>query len=352
MKLLRTEQPPARPDDAAIWWATRRQLDPGRPADEEAFAAWVANEDNARAWAAIERRLDMVGTFATMPEVRAMRQAALDLARRPHRTTRRRWVFGSAIAASLAIGLISVSLTVESAPDASVTGTANSVRRFTTALGERRDIMLRDGSRITLNTGSEVEVDYGSAARRTVRLLRGQAMFQVARMPDRPFVVHAGSQEVTALGTAFDVRIKPDGQVEVLLVEGHVRVEPAYRQGVARLFPALARTELTPGQQLTAPVASEMVVTQGEVERVTAWNRGIVIFRDDSVSDAVLEMNRYSTAQLVVSDPRVAQLKVSGIFPTASRDDFVDAIEALYPVEGQRDASGVIRLRWRDGGES
>lgn len=344
MKLLKAERPPERPEDAAIWWATRRQLDPARFAEDEAFPAWLADEANARAWEEIERRVDVVGAFATMPEVREMRRAALELARRPPKPARNKWFLGAAIAASLAGGFVWIAGTAE-APTGSI-AVQDGTQRFATAVGERRDITLDDGSRVTLNTASLIEVAYSSDTR-SVRLLQGQALFHVAQNLDRPFVVQAGGRQITALGTAFDVRLQPNGQVEVLLVEGHVRVDPVQRQGLARLIPALARTDLAPGQELVAPASGDIEVAQADVERETAWNRGLLIFRNDSVGDAVREVNRYSAVQLVVDDPRVAGLKVSGIFPSARREDFVAALEALYPVSAQPETAGTVRLRWR-----
>ncbi len=348
MRLLRESPPPA-PEDAAIWWATRRQLDPARFAEDRDFSAWLADPDNAAAWQEIERRVDGVGTFATMPEIRAMRRAALDLAR-TSRPSRRPWFVGGALAASLVAGLIWIAQPDASDPtQMAQSGTPDNVRLYATATGERRDLTLPDGSRVTLNTASQLEVRY-SQGRRDLQLVQGQALFHVARNPDRPFVVLAGGSRITALGTTFDVRVQPDGRVNVLLVEGHVRVDPLRRQGLARIVPSLARTDLEAGQQASAPPAGDITVAAADVERATAWNRGLLIFRNDAVGEAVREVNRYSTIQLVVDDPRVAGLKVSGIFPTARREDFVAALEALYPVDARRESAGAIRLSWRDGG--
>jgi transmembrane sensor len=347
MKLLRIQRPPEVPEEAAIWWATRRRLDPVRFANDETFPAWLADETNAKAWEEVERRDDLVGSFATMPEIREMRLAALELARGRARPSRRRWAIGMGLAASLAGALLWTGLPAVAPSDPAVA--VENVRRYATAIGQRRDIVLSDGSKVTLNTASLVEIRY-SADRRDVRLLQGQAMFHVAKNPGRPFIVSAGDRQVTALGTAFDVRIREDGRVQVLLVEGHVRVDPSERRGLERIIPSLARTDLTQGQQLLTEQSGAVEVEPADVERETAWNRGVLLFRDDSLDDAVKEVNRYSAVQLVVDDPRLARLKVSGIFPTASREDFVAALEALYPVRAQREQGGTIRLGWRQDG--
>ena len=86
-----------------------------------------------------------------------------------------------------------------------------------------------------------------------------------------------------------------------------------------------------------------------DVERETAWDRGVLIFRNDSIGDAIREVNRYSAIKLVADDPALAGLKVSGVFPTASREDFIAALEALYPVAARPEQGGMIRLGWRRG---
>lgn len=345
IKQLRVRQIPPDPDEAAIWWATRSQVDPVRFANDEAFAEWLADADNARAWAEMERRMEMVSRFATMPEIRDMRCAALDIARDAARHSRRRWGAGVAVAAALLLGLTWVA-PPGGAPAIAPTAATDHVQRFATAVGQSRDITLPDGSKVSLNTSSLIEVRYTPDSRE-VRLLQGQAMFHVARNPDRPFIVAARDRQVTALGTAFDVEIRQDGQIQVLLVEGKVRVDPVRRRGLERLIPAIARTDLEPGDLLVTEGPDEVSIISADVERETAWNRGVLIFRNDDLSDAIKEVNRYSSVQLIVDDPSVARLKVSGIFPTASREDFVAAIETLYPLAAQSEQGGTIRLTWR-----
>lgn len=283
-----------------------------------------------------------------MPRIREMRSAALEATRNRRRPAGRRRIVGTALAASFLGALLWVSA-LAVGPNRPATTLTENVRRFETAVGQRRDVILSDGSRVTLNTASLIEVRY-SAARRDIKLLAGQALFQVAKNPDRPFVVSARDRQVTALGTAFDVWIQGDGRLQVLLVEGHVRVDPVRPKGIARLIPALARTDLTAGEQLLADASGDADVVAADVERDTAWNRGVLIFRNDSVGDAVREINRYSKVPIVVDDPGVASLKVSGIFPTASRADFVAALEALYPVRSEAARGGTVRLGWRKAG--
>lgn len=346
MTLSAVRRPPENSQEAAIWWAARRRLNPASFASDERFAQWLGEEPNQRAWREVIRRDEQIGGFATMPEIREMRLQALEMVRGRSGRRRRKWVAVSTMAAML-LAIVAIGGTSNFDMIAPASSPTESVQRFATAIGQRRDVLLGDGSSVTLNTGSLIEVRF-SADRRDVRLLQGQAMFNVAKDVERPFVVSARNREVTALGTSFDVQIRQDGRVQVLLVEGHVRVDPVNPKGLSRIIPGLARTDLRPGQQLLTKGAEAVEVSAADVERATAWNRGVLIFRNDMLGDAIKEVNRYSQLQLVVDDPQVAALKVSGIFPTANQEDFVAALATLYPLRAEREAGGTIRLLWKN----
>ncbi len=343
----RVNRPPADPYEAAAWWSARRRLRLSSAREEEAFAEWLAEPINGMAWEATEGPIEAVGAYAAIPELRELREAAL-ASRPPRAQTFWRWAAGGAVAASFIAGLILFMPIISSDPSASTVQTASSVERYTTSVGERRTISQPDGSRIVLNTGSVVEVAY-SPARRDIRLLSGQALFRVAHDPARPFVVVAGDRRITATGTAFDVRIGDNGAVAVTLIEGHVRVEPLRRQGSESAAPATSVDTLDPGERLASTNGNVQVAT-ADIERETSWTRGQIIFRDDRMTDAIAEVNRYSTDRLVINDPRVASLRVSGAFSAGSTQNFVAAVTAFYPIEARRDSPGVTVLAWRGGG--
>ena len=343
----RLQPPPADPDTAAAWWSARRRLGFASARDEEAFAEWLADPVNGMAWEATEGPLEAVGAWAALPEVRALRESAL--AAGPSRSrTIWGWAAGGAIAASLAAGIMLYAPGAPVSQPVPATQVASSVERYTTSVGERRTIRLADNSRIQLNTGSVAEVAY-SPARRDVRLLAGQALFRVAHDPSRPFTVVAGDRRIIATGTAFDVRINESGTVTVTLIEGHVRVEPLRRDGQDRIVPATAIATLDPGERLASTPSGTVYVAAADVERQTSWTRGQIIFRDDRMTDAIAEVNRYSTNRLIVTDPRVANLRVSGAFVSGSTENFVAAVTAFFPVEARREGATTV-LEWREQG--
>ncbi|HEX6865917.1 MAG TPA: FecR family protein [Caulobacteraceae bacterium] len=332
------------PEDAATQWVARRRLGLMSAAEETAFDAWRADPDNAAALAEIEGLVEGVGDIAAMAEVRAMREAALAVAP-PRRPPLRAW---GAIAASLvALVLAGVwAANLPAAPTPSAPVPAVAAQRYVTGVGEQRTVKLADGSRVALNTASVVEVAY-SEGRRDVRLLQGQALFDVAHNAARPFVVTAGDRVVTALGTRFDVRVDA-GAVKVVLVEGRVKVEPLRPAGLERIVPVLGRATLDAGEELTADDADGIDVAVADTDRATSWRRGQVIFRDDTVAAAVAEMNRYSDTQLVIADPRIASLKISGVFGVTREQNFLAALTSYYPIEAVERSPRVTALTWRE----
>lgn len=333
------------PEEAATYWVARKRLGLMSPADHAAFEAWRADPDNAAALAEVDDMVEEVGAIAAFSEVRAMREAAL-AARPPKRPP---WRAFGAIAASLAAvvlaGTYVANLPEAPAPSARPIPASAAVQRYVTGVGEQRTVALADGSTVALNTGSVVEVAY-SPARRDIRLLQGQALFQVAHNASRPFVVTAGDRTVTALGTKFDVRL--DGQsVKVVLIEGRVAVEPLRLRGVERIAPVLARHTLDPGEQLVSIPDANIEIASVDTTRATSWERGQVIFRDNTIAEAVAEMNRYSDTQLVVDDPRIAQLKISGVFGVNREENFLAALTSFYPVEADKRSPRVTALTWR-----
>jgi transmembrane sensor len=204
----------------------------------------------------------------------------------------------------------------------------------TTGVGEQRLVTLEDGSRILLNTSTHLVVKYDQYARR-VDLEIGEALFDVAKNPHRPFVVTAGGREVTALGTSFDVR-RDGPQVTVTLLEGKVTVAPAADMtGTSMPLPAEIQV-LNPGQRLTFATGRAPRLDRPQIQKITDWQRGQVSLDNLSLSDAVAEMNRYSIVQLKVERPEAAALRVSGVFRAGDSMSFARAVSQTYgliPVE-------------------
>lgn len=174
-----------------------------------------------------------------------------------------------------------------------------------TQVGETRTDRLEDGSRILLDTGSHLRVAYTSAAR-DVELLDGQAHFEVAKDPGRPFRVHTRFADVMAVGTAFDVAVLPT-RTTVTLIEGRVNV---------RTLLATPRVEsLTPGQQLGIAAEGGLLdIKPVKLESVTAWQRGTLVIDDAPLPEALAIMNRYSPTRIVVEADSLQGRRISAVF--------------------------------------
>nr|WP_257215131.1 FecR domain-containing protein [Sphingomonas sp. R-74633] len=194
---------------------------------------------------------------------------------------------------------------------------------YSTAIGEQKVATLEDGSRIALNTDSSVEVRY-DAKERLVELDRGEAMFEVAHNSARPFLVRAGDKQVRAVGTSFVVR-REGGTVIVTLLQGKVSVTDI-RPAATKPLP----TYLNPGDRLRAPLEGPAQIDAQPADIATAWRRGQAMFSDTPLADAVIELNRYGGPRLIVDDPRLAGLRISGVFATNDTGEFARAVAALH----------------------
>ena len=303
----------ARKAEAADWFARRRTAS----ADvSTAFEAWLrAAPGNADAYADVERAWAEAADAADDPELMALRKSVQGRATMPRR----------AMAAGLVAGLIGLS-----AFGAYQLGATKHLadQSFRTGVGQQATVTLPDGTVVTLNTDTVVRTR-ADDDRRLVYLDRGQAFFKVAKDRRHPFVVSAAGRTVTALGTAFDVRV--DGrELKVVLVEGRVRVEsPKTVSTTKKAAPAQQglATELAPGSQLVAPDDADWRVTRTNTARETSWLHGQIVIDDKPLSEVVEELNRYSNRKVVLADPELGQAHLSGIFRPGDLNGLVVALE-------------------------
>ncbi len=213
-------------------------------------------------------------------------------------------------------------------------------QRFETAIGEQRTVQLSDGSEITLNTSTAIEVRYGWRER-DLRLLHGEALFRVAHDPERVFRVHHTGGYVDALGTVFLVYDEPSRSA-VTLIEGSVAVSSELTAGGGKDRPII----LKPGERLVTDRSRGAVIDRPSVASVTAWQRRQLLFDDVSLQDAVYEVNRYATQVRVLVDPDVARLRLSGVFSSHDPRDFASAIATLHGLSiEEKDKNIYLRRR-------
>ena len=327
---------------AAAWDARLRSHDCS--ADErDRLSAWLRDDRRHReAFDRLQAAISALRDAGDHPQLRALREGArlVEL-----RAARRRSIGRWAVAASLGVVAVSAalwSLQREPAspgalpapsPVASLNSPAEGI--WATTAREKRTIALPDGSSMTLNASTRVEAQWLPQERR-IHLVSGQALFQVAKDKARPFIVTAGDRTVTAVGTAFDVLLSDRWQVTVL--EGRVVVkEPRTSSN---------QWELTPGQQLIAVGGSTPHVRTVNAGAEAAWAQGPVFFADESLPDAIKEMNQYSPQQ-IIAGPELSGFRVNGMFRAGNQQGFVSALTTYFPIQATQDAQGRILLRLR-----
>jgi transmembrane sensor len=311
-------------DQAAAWFA-RRRSGSWSALDDSEFAIWLkADPSHTAAWSAFERLWGRVDTVRDDPKILAIRERARRSAARGQ-SLRRISRVGGALAASLVVGIlvwrnVPPSMLPLAHPPALPVPATSLVRDASTEIGERSLLVLADGSKVTLNTSSAVHADYSGHERR-VTLVRGEAFFDVAKDPTRPFIVSAGSREVIAVGTAFDVRLQ-DRQMKVTLVEGKVRILRTVDHARHR-----AAVMLDAGSALVASEDSADHIEHLDTARVTSWRSGKLVFDGERLADVVAEMNRYSTQKLEIADPALEERRVSGVFEPTGGFALANALE-------------------------
>jgi transmembrane sensor len=191
---------------------------------------------------------------------------------------------------------------------------------------------------VVLNTRSQIAVAY-APERRLIRLVRGQALFDVAHNAARPFSVDAAGRRTTALGTLFQVRVDL-GRLQVVLARGRVSIEN--QGGTGRRKAAIAY--LNPGQAFLASRGAVPRIMRVDVERELRWRDGFVEFDDVTLASAVAEINRYAVRPIRLSDDGVGRLHVSGVFRTGDAKHFVDTVDALLPVQVSETGPGELKL--------
>lgn len=224
---------------------------------------------------------------------------------------------------------------------------------YATSIGERREITLVDNTVVTLNTGSKMYVDYSTGSRE-IHLARGEASFQVTSDPLRPFIVSAGMRRFQATGTRFNVRVITPQLTELTVTDGAVKVmdapprnpeTPAQRRATLlygeTTVQALEAAQVEPGFQ------SVSQLDESEVAARLAWQRGLIIFEDEALQDALDEVDRYTTTKFVLADDRVRKVRIAGSFRTGDVEGLLSLLKDKFRVDWKKDAQGRIVLSSR-----
>jgi transmembrane sensor len=326
---------------AAAQWLARRERVTWGAADDAALSEWIAADFNHRAawlrlstaWQQTER-LKALNTHAPRGSVPARTDLHLPFfTRAPHTESapaaaqsRRKFYRRPQ---TWAAGLLLVML-------CGVAGYRMlTPPSYQTQIGALQAIPLSDGSRVTLNTNTAVRVTV-SATERRVALQQGEAYFEVAKDPGRPFIVEAGGKRIVAVGTQFSVR-REARDVQVIVTEGAVRVDAGEKGGTLLRAGAMARARGEDVRVQIKPVA--------EAEQALSWRSGYLVFDRTPLAEAVAEFNRYNTRRILIGDATLGSIPVGGNFRVANVEAFIRLIERELAVVSEERGEQIILQR-------
>ena len=333
--------------EASAWLA---QLDRGnlRAADLEALREWIQRSPRhaleLRRLARLSEDLNVLTDLAG-----PLQAAAKSYYARSPASRRLPWMATAAILAVLAVAAVLVF-------DARDGSNETWSRIAATAVGEQREVALPDGTAIALNSDSRLRISYG-ARYRNVRLLQGEALFEVARDPGRRFVVEAGTGRVEAVGTTFAVRLERDS-IEVAVTHGQVRVfdghatSPGDRSPVAAtptpgiLLARGERVVIVPPLAAATPPNTETVPIR-ELQRKLAWREGLLDFSETPLDEVVREVGRHTNLEILVEDETLRSLEFNGLFRIGDTGPLFGALKTSFGIDARYIDANTVALTRR-----
>jgi transmembrane sensor len=305
----------------ASLWAARLENDALGAAERQQLDLWLRADPEHRH--VLSRYRELSAALTAQVPVLMERSEVEAVVARAAKVNRLRRALAPALAAAAAVALAGAFWWMQ--PE-----------RVETTSGERRTLALADGSRVELNARTGLEVDFSRGARR-VKLLRGEALFQVAHDSARPFLVETGQGVVRVTGTVFNVRETAVSTLEVTLLEGSVQLTAAH-------LPERPAA-LTPNDQ--AVVNPEAIAVQAlsaeEARNAIAWRSGQAAFVDAPLREALARFAPYHPGTIAV-DGSAAALRVGGRYSLDDLDGFLAALEQALPVNVLRGEGGAVRV--------
>lgn len=319
----------ARATSEAADWFARLGAKSVTNRDLAAFDAWRQHPVHRKAYEQIEAVWRTAERLTGDPEIEAAVKAA-STRREPPRPTKPVSALSLPPARVIWTGLGAAALVAA----ALLSQTLWRGQAYTTGTGEQKVVQLADGSQVRLDTQTQLRVSFTGQVRH-IELSRGQAFFTVTHDASRPFLVESAGTRVRAIGTRFDVRRDRD-QVRVFLVQGVVEVG---KSGASQV-PAV---RLQAGEELAAGANGHAKRTT-DIAAATSWTQGRIVFHNTPLSQAVAEVNRYSSRKLELEPGPIATAQVSGVFDTGDTEGFLSAVKDLHGLTPKRQWNGVWRL--------
>lgn len=300
--------------DEAAEWLMRLNASDASEKDNIACESWrKLNPENTQAWARAELLLSKLGSLPPQLSMPALNRSKRNA---PFNSSRR-----------VVLGKLATLLAVIPAGWSGwqLAETQGLMADYRSATGEQRHIQLADGSHITLNTATAIDVQFDTN-QRLIKLRSGEILIETA--PDnaltaRPFIVETAQGRMQALGTKFNVR-QQGHHTKLAVLEGAVRIEPAKaRQTMSRIIHAGEQTSFT---------ASNIDAAKPLDSNITAWNHGMLVADKTRLADFAIELNRYRSGILRVA-PEIAHLQVSGAYPIDDTNKALSMLASTYSLQ-------------------
>jgi transmembrane sensor len=315
-------------------WFTRLHANDFSDATDRAFRRWLrGNPQNEEELERRELLWELLGELQNDPEVVQLTQSTMTPPRLPEDRNRAWYRAGWAIAAAALLSLGYWTLHIQHRHEA----TPGQEEVYATSTGEQRQVMLPDGSRISLNTATQLRARFTDTARR-ITLDWGEAIFFVQHDARRPFEVSAGHTQTRALGTIFNI-LYLDNRTGISVLEGRVHVAAdsgSVDQRQVELFKGLATTYTA--KTGLGPVGP------ADLARISSWQAQRVEFDNVSLLDAVRDFNRYSAIPIRIGDHSIDSLRVSGVFHFDDIKAFTNALHGAFGIRSQRQEQTVVLL--------
>lgn len=318
-------------DDSAARWAARTLSGNMKPEEKTALEGWL--EADVRHRQAFDGFIEITELASEAHDAAAAGALERELEAFAHdRSSRWSWLVAApAMAASIAAAALFFGAMTNSQP---------TPERYATARGETAVITLKDGSAVSLNTDSVLEVSF-SNQERSVLLARGEALFDVIRDVKRPFVVLSETAEARVLGTRFNVNATGERTI-VSVLSGVVEVNAAKKS--AHRAADLAVTLIAGQETVFTPDGDRKDVRSFNPDAVTSWLRGKAVYENQPLSAVIADLNRYYTAEFVLGDDSLDDIPVTGGFDLKNQAITVEALEIALSIRAEKNAAGQIVL--------
>ena len=248
------------------------------------------------------------------------------------------------IVMAIAVGIIVDRVWIDNEPPI-----ASVLQKIETGIGEQRNVVLADGSKLLLNTDSRVTIDFSESVRNVV-LLKGEAHFDVAHDTSRPFTVTAGNNTVTAVGTAFNMQYIDDNAFELVVTDGKVLVKErfsAFGSNESLFSETPVDGELMfAGEKATikGEVEARESLSQNDIDDDLAWQQGMIVFKGEPLDAVLAEIGRYTPVHFVITDDALRHRRVAGYFKVGDIDGLLAALKNSFNIDYEKVTETSIQL--------